>query len=101
MLNCDMRKLVFQKGLITEVIKVEKNEIIELQPLGAGDEIVEIQPRTLHYGRGKDQPILVVKFDRVTRTDLEYGRYYETDTREFIPSSLSEILERAEDILSE
>ncbi|MFK3588168.1 dTDP-4-dehydrorhamnose 3,5-epimerase [Lactobacillus sp. 23-2] len=25
MVNCDIRKLVFQKGLITEVIKVEKN----------------------------------------------------------------------------
>ena len=76
------------------------NQIIEHPYYGRG-KIVEIQPRTIHYGRGQDQPILVVKFDRVTRTDLEYGRYYETDIREFIPSSLSEILERAEDILSE
>ena len=76
------------------------NQIIEHPYYGRG-KIVEIQPRTLHDGKAQDQPILVVKFDKITRTDLFYGRYYETDTREFIPSSLSEILERAEDILSE
>lgn len=68
-------------------------------PLYGEGTIVEITPRL--YGGAVDEPILTVKFDKITRTELQYGRYYETDTREFIPSSLSEILERAEDILSE